>query len=256
MWSIGIIVLVVVGIGVLVLAKQSKSKTAAPASNSTEVKPAPSSIATDLAAVPMTAIAAATAKVPSSNPPKPTKSTKRLSKGKPEVLYVGAEFCPYCAGERWPLTIALSKFGTFSGLQTMYSSESNVPTLSFHGAKYSSDYVSFRSVELQDQNHKPLETGTPAELALFQNLGGGSFPFIDFGGLMYQSGGSVDTQTLLMPARTPAQVASTLAGSTAADTDGTSLKGSVNSVAGGFIQQICALTDDKPAKVCKAIPSS
>ncbi|QLQ14649.1 MAG: DUF929 family protein [Micropruina sp.] len=29
------------------------------------------------------------------------------------MLYVGAEFCPFCAMARLPLTIALSRFGTF-----------------------------------------------------------------------------------------------------------------------------------------------
>ena len=33
--------------------------------------------------------------------------------GKPEVLYVGAEYCPFCATERWAMTVALSRFGTF-----------------------------------------------------------------------------------------------------------------------------------------------
>ena len=36
------------------------------------------------------------------------------AEGKPELLYIGAEFCPHCAAERWPVYIALSKFGTFS----------------------------------------------------------------------------------------------------------------------------------------------
>src|SRR5205814_1816051 len=44
--------------------------------------------------------------------------------GKPQVLYVGGEFCPFCAAERWPLIIALSRFGTFTGLDATASSES------------------------------------------------------------------------------------------------------------------------------------
>ena len=34
------------------------------------------------------------------------------SGGKPEILYVGAEYCPYCAAERWAMVVALSRFGT------------------------------------------------------------------------------------------------------------------------------------------------
>ena len=37
--------------------------------------------------------------------------------GKPEVLFYGIEACPLCAAERWPLIVALSQFGRFTGLQ-------------------------------------------------------------------------------------------------------------------------------------------
>ena len=67
--------------------------------------------------------------------------------GKPKVLYVGAEFCPFCAAQRWPVVVALARFGTWSGLgQTTSASDDVFPdtaTLSFHGATYSSDYLSF-----------------------------------------------------------------------------------------------------------------
>src|SRR5580700_3456801 len=44
------------------------------------------------------------------------------SSGKPEMFYMGAEYCPYCAAERWAMIVALSRFGTFSGLSTVHSS--------------------------------------------------------------------------------------------------------------------------------------
>lgn len=249
-WSIGIIVLVVAGVVVLVLAKSSKSDSTTTVSKS--AKTAPASIATDLAAVPIPAIAAAAKKITPQNGLQPTPDKKkRLVNGKPEVLYIGAEFCPYCAGERWALVVALSKFGEFSGLKTIHSSESSVPTLSFVGSKYTSDYVSFKPIELQDQDGKPLESATDAEMDLFKNLGGGSFPFIDFGGLKFQKGGSVDIATLLGKSQT--EIASKLAASTESDTDNSTLQGNVNAVAGTFIREICDQTGDKPAKVCKAI---
>ena len=37
--------------------------------------------------------------------------------GKPELFFVGAEGCPFCAVQRWGMVIALSQFGTFSRLQ-------------------------------------------------------------------------------------------------------------------------------------------
>ena len=75
----------------------------------------------------------------------------RGSDGKPLVTYVGAEYCPYCAAERWAVAVALSRFGTFSGLSGTHSSSSDVypdtQTLSFYGSSYSSAYVDFQPVE-------------------------------------------------------------------------------------------------------------
>ena len=51
--------------------------------------------------------------------------TPLTSGGKPEVLYMGAEYCPFCAAERWSMIVALSRFGTFSGLATTHSASKN-----------------------------------------------------------------------------------------------------------------------------------
>ena len=52
-------------------------------------------------------------------------STPLTSGGKPEVLYLGSEYCPFCATQRWAMINALSRFGTFSGLTTTHSSSSD-----------------------------------------------------------------------------------------------------------------------------------
>src|SRR5207344_3398549 len=51
----------------------------------------------------------------------PLNGSPLTSGGKPEVLYIGAEYCPYCAAERWAMAVALSRFGTFSGLHGIHS---------------------------------------------------------------------------------------------------------------------------------------
>lgn len=70
---------------------------------------------------------------------------------KPLVLYVGAEYCPFCAATRWALVVALDKFGSFSGLDITASSPvdfaPNTHTLSFVNAKYQSKYIAFQSIE-------------------------------------------------------------------------------------------------------------
>lgn len=108
------------------------------------------------------------------------------STGKPEVFYFGAEFCPYCAAQRWSLIIALSRFGTFSGLQTTSSSSSDVypdtSTFTFRNATFTSSYIDFRSVESSDRDHNPLQAPTAAEQQLITKYDSAStIPFVDFG---------------------------------------------------------------------------
>jgi hypothetical protein len=91
--------------------------------------------------------------------------------GKPEVLYIGAEYCPYCATERWPLAVALSRFGTFTGLGGIHSSATDVypsqPTLTFYRSAYVSKYLSFASVETTTENPRtPLQHLTAAQQGL------------------------------------------------------------------------------------------
>lgn len=105
--------------------------------------------------------------------------------GKPEIFYYGAEYCPYCAAERWSIIIALSRFGTFSGLTTTTSSSTdvfpNTVTFTFRGATYTSQYIDFRSVETTDRNQNPLQSPSAAEQQLVNKYdSGGSIPFVDF----------------------------------------------------------------------------
>src|SRR6185437_9537503 len=82
--------------------------------------------------------------------------------GKPEVVYVGADWCPYCAATRWSTVVALSRFGSFSGLTLMRSSNNdtlpNTSTFSFQHATYTSGYISFNATETADRNRNTLAT--------------------------------------------------------------------------------------------------
>ena len=141
--------------------------------------------------------------------------TPLTSGGKPEMLYMGAEYCPYCAAERWSMIVALSRFGTFSGLSTVHSSTtdtpSNIPTFTFHGSSYTSKYLTFTPVEMQtnvvDQStgqYPVLEKPTAAQQALLTkydappyvaSADAGAIPFIYFGG-KYLSVGATDDPTV------------------------------------------------------------
>ena len=111
--------------------------------------------------------------------------------GRPEILYVGGEFCPFCAAERWALAAALSRFGTLSGLHFIHSSptDGDIPTLSFYKSGYSSEYLSFAPVEWYGEaddastpfGHVYLQQPTAQEAALFDRYANGSLPFVDIG---------------------------------------------------------------------------
>ena len=130
--------------------------------------------------------------------------TPLTSGGKPEVLYMGAEYCPFCAAQRWAMVNALSRFGTFTGLTTTHSSSTdadpNTPTWTFYKSTYKSDYINFTSVEetsnVRQGNssstsvpYVTLQTPTAAQTALGQAYDpGGSIPFIDMGNKYVQVG--------------------------------------------------------------------
>lgn len=104
--------------------------------------------------------------------------------GKPQVLYIGAEWCPYCAAERWAMVVALSHFGTFNGLRFTTSSSADVfpdtRTLSFSGSSYSSSSVDFSPIETADRNRNPLHTPSSSQQQLMQTYDpNGYIPFID-----------------------------------------------------------------------------
>ena len=116
--------------------------------------PAPASVPRALAAVDQATLRAVGVPGGLVGPAKVTGDHTLLvgTNGKPEVLYVGAEYCPYCAAQRWALAVALSRFGTFTGLETTHSSTTDVypdtRTLSFYGSTYTSAALDFVPVEL------------------------------------------------------------------------------------------------------------
>ena len=114
-------------------------------------------------------------------------------KTQPEVLYVGADFCPYCAATRWPLTIALMRFGKLQGLETTRSSAKDIypdtTTFTFAKVKYSSPYIHFRAIETADRQGKALQPLQGDAATLFRQYDAppyashpGGIPFLYIGG--------------------------------------------------------------------------
>jgi uncharacterized protein DUF929 len=180
------------------------------------------------------------------------KGSALTSGGKPEVLYIGAEYCPFCAAERWAVIVALSRFGTFSGLKYMESSSTdkfaNTPTFSFRGATYASSYISFVSVEEKDRDGNIIQTLTSQEQSFINSYdSAGNIPFVDIGnqtGNQYVTlnGGSQFQPTVLSGNWT--QIASQLNDHT------TSIAQAVDGAANYLITAICKVDGGSPSSVC------
>ena len=185
----------------------------------------------------------------------------------PEVFYMGAEYCPFCAAERWPTIIALSRFGTWSGLG--YAKSSTVsgevfpgtPSFTFLKATYKSKYLAFRGIESYNAVYNsvtgfysPLMTPTAAENALFKKYdtstyipglpasNDGSIPFISIGNKYLVSGASYTPQALA--GLTQAQIASGLSDPTSPVTD------AIITSANYQTATYCLLTKNQPGSVC------
>lgn len=197
----------------------------------------------------------------SDNPPKTIDAPALTKDGKPRVLYVGAEYCPYCATERWPLVVALSRFGTWNNLSASFSAPApevnpNTATVSFHGATYSSQYVSFTGYETSTNKQTngqwgKLDTLEGEDLALFQKYNAppyvqssGAIPWINLGGTSIQAGASYNSAVILN--KTQAEIATALADPT------TDIAKGVNGAANVLTAQICKSTNQQPTAVCTA----
>ncbi|HEV7663073.1 MAG TPA: DUF929 family protein [Chloroflexota bacterium] len=187
-------------------------------------------------------------------------SVRRGANGLPLVTYIGAEYCPYCAAERWSLVVALSRFGQFSGLTTSHSAADdvfpNTPTFSFVGSSYSSPYLDFSAVELQSNvrsggTYPALQTPTPDQQQLLRQYDGppyvptgsaGAIPFIDIADQYVISGASYDVGVLR--GQTLQSIAQSLSDPTSPLTQG--IIGGANEITAA----ICAATGDTPQAVC------
>lgn len=175
-------------------------------------------------------------------------SQEYLSNGKPVIVYIGAEYCPYCAFIRWPLVIALMRFGNFSGLEYMRSGSSPEPfpdtaTFSFRNSSYQSNYIVFEAYELRDRSGAPLEQ-LPSNYTDVFNFYGSVFPFLNFAN-KYILNNSIFYPDL-MQGKNWTQIASLIGSNT-------TLGHEVRIVANAITAVICKLTSNNPTSVCSNV---
>jgi hypothetical protein len=192
--------------------------------------------------------------------PKAINAPALTSGGLPRVVYVGAEYCPYCAAERWAMVLALSRFGTFTNLGVTHSSSVDVfpstQTFSFHGASYTSQYLSFEGVEMQSNRlsgstYAPLDTLTAEQRQLFATYdappyvpssSAGAIPFVALGGRYLVSGASYSPAVL--QGKSATQIAAALRDPSSPIAQG------IVGTANGITAALCKLTGAQPSSVC------
>jgi Domain of unknown function (DUF929) len=260
-WVGGIVVLVVVLIGVIV-AVGLTHKSTTNASGTYQQQPMPASVVNAVVTVPQATLDTVGYGTISNPPSNIGTSVTLTADGKPRILYVGGEFCPYCAGERWAIVQALSRFGTWSGLGSMVSSATDTPasvnTFTFHGASYKSDYVSFTGVE-QSSNvvnaagtgWEPLDTVSAADQAILTKYdsapyvpkaSAGSIPFVSIGGVWLVSGASYDVSVL--SGLTWQQISSDM------KDPNSDVAKAIDGTANVLAAAVCSITNNAPSNVC------
>jgi len=262
-WGVvGLVLIIVIVLVVVKLTSGSSSPGTAPVS-----QPLPASIAQQVTTIPASVydtvgISSPTVAV---SPPKVLKGKPPLTfNGQPGVFYMGGEFCPYCAAERWAITASLSRFGQFTGLGTMQSSSTdvyaNTQTLTYAKATFTSPYVTAKLREYYSNVQNSSGTGytvlnplTKTEQKLVSQFdvgkytgastsSSGSIPFIDIGNKALVAGASFTPS--ILAGLTRAQIAGGLT------TTKNPVTRAIIATSNYMSAATCAATGDKPASVC------
>jgi thiol-disulfide isomerase/thioredoxin len=267
--AIGLVVVVVV---VLVVIKVTGGST--PSAGSAGFQPTDATTVAQITKIPASVYnsVGVTSPVAQVTPPisvtKQPALTGKSSSGTtlPEVLYIGAEYCPYCAAQRWATIAALSRFGTFAGLGDVAvpSTEApyaGIPTFTFLKTTYKSKYLVFKSVEefttvvpAGASFYSKLQTPTASELAIFKKYdspkyvpgltatNAESIPFISMGNRYLVVGASYTPATLANLSRS--QIATGLSQSSLPVTQ------AIISSANYQTAALCVITKNQPGNVC------
>ncbi|HWD56429.1 MAG TPA: DUF929 family protein [Acidimicrobiales bacterium] len=264
--ALGLIVVVIFLLGALVLVRDRYAPTSSPTTETFNA--VSSSLLTTLATVPQSSVYDAVGVSSPANPITPLRATSgsgnaptwmaEVDGGSPEpvVFFYGAEFAPYAAAERWPLVLALSRFGTFRQLGLMQSSATtafaNVSTFTFDDAVYTSPHVILEPIEryssLNPTGAKYLSLQVPdaRQRAAISYYGSSAttFPLLDVGNRWVLNASSFTPSVLL--GLTQDQIAGDLSSPLSPLTQ------AVISAANQITAAICSVDGQKPGSVCQS----
>jgi hypothetical protein len=256
--AVAVVVVIVVAFVVIKITSKSNPSALPPGTQAPKDLPATASVVNEVTSVPASVAASVGLPSTSTVAPLTVKSGQPplTSGGKPEAVFIGGEFCPYCAAERWAMIAAFSKFGTFSNLKETTSSpwdaDPATATFSFLGSSYSSPYIVFNTVEHESNDTSGLGTRTTLQPLTTQesNLWAKydspteGFPFLDIGNKYFVLNPSYNPQVL--SGLDQVDIASKLKNPNDPVTQ------SIVGTASYLTAAICSVTGQKPASVCSA----
>jgi hypothetical protein len=250
----GSVLAVIVIVVAFIVVRSLNSPSPSAAAKSAGRTPLPASVSNAVSTVPASALNTVGAgAIPSvvQQPLTPGSGAPLISNGKPEMLFIGAEYCPYCAAMRWSMAVALSRFGTLSTpWYGIHSSSADVDprtaTLTFYKSSYTSKYLTFTSVENTTVTKAPLQNPTAAQAAIWAkyepDAATRGYPFIDFGNKFVLKGPIYDPAVL--KGLTWSQIATAMRDPSSPVSQ--SVLGAANYMTGA----ICKMTNNQPANVC------
>lgn len=258
--ALGLIVVAIILVATLLAIRNNK--VAGTSSYAETFTPAPASLVQSVGHLPTAVVNAVGVSSPVSPVTAPSATGNRslweASNGHtvalPVVFFYGAEFAPYAAAERWPVIVALSRFGTFGQLGLLQSSPSvaypDIPTFTFSRVRYSSVWLDLQSVErysVQDPTgagYTSLQLPTARQSASVSvyDTSDTTFPLLDIANHWDLVGSSYSPAVLV--GLSQSQVASDLAYPSSQVTQ------AVVAAANEITAAICTVTGQRPATVC------
>ncbi|MGC2485401.1 MAG: DUF929 family protein [Acidimicrobiales bacterium] len=266
--------LVVVVVAALVIIKVTSGSSTPPSSSSSWQAASPATVQ-QITNVPASVFnqVGITSPVAPVSPPQAEKNlpdltaTNASGQTVPVILYMGGEFCPYCAAQRWAIIVALSRFGTFSGLgnQSSYYNDAypNTPTFTFLKATYTSKYLVFEHVELyadylnaaksyyatlqkptKQEEHEISTYDVEKYITGLTASTAESIPFMSYANKFLSSGASYSPSTLTGSTRTG--IAAGLSNAASPITQ------AIVASANYQTATICSLTNQMPSNVCSS----
>ena len=172
--------------------------------------------------------------------------------GKPLFFTSGAEYCPYCASDRWAIVVALSQFGTFQKMHRILSLENSIATFTFQGSTYNSPYLEWMTLERPQDTGQPVTKPTDQQKRILDTYNtkqyvdeefAGKVPFIDIGNQYLMAGAAFDVHMLID--HSWQEIANGL------NDPNNQITRNILGTANYMTAAICTITGEQPASICQ-----